>query len=253
MTKVIDTNIIIIISNIYIVLPPLGSYTNHLTLRLAFIITLYPLNFVKLLFLFALSKLSLNIQKAVLYYCNKEVIIYMGFSNRGLRGSTFEEMINLTNEKYKTRGLALIQKIPTPITPVAIDKESRTITLAYFEKQSSVDYIGVVQGIPICFDAKETRQKSLNLSNLHSHQIDFMSNFVTQKGLAFILVYFGLYNEYYALPFDTLNILWQASKNGGRKSIPHEAFKNAYKLSVKGGYIHYLEAINDMLESLNLS
>ena len=29
-------------------------------------------------------------------------------------------------------GLALIQKIPTPITPIKMDKESRQITLAFF-------------------------------------------------------------------------------------------------------------------------
>ena len=35
-----------------------------------------------------------------------------------LRGSTLEEMVNRTNDWYLERGLALIQKIPTPITPV---------------------------------------------------------------------------------------------------------------------------------------
>ena len=34
-------------------------------------------------------------------------------------------------------------------------KETRHITLAYFEQKSTVDYIGAVQGIPVCFDAKE--------------------------------------------------------------------------------------------------
>lgn len=75
--------------------------------------------------------------------------------SRGLRGSTLEDMINMTNENYRDKKLALIQKIPTPITPVKIDQQTRHITLAYFEKQSTVDYIGAVQGIPICFDAKE--------------------------------------------------------------------------------------------------
>ena len=84
----------------------------------------------------------------------------MSFSNRGLRGSTFEEMINLTNERYRSDGLAIVQKIPTPITPVEISKANSTITLAYFEKKSTVDYMGLVQGVPICFDAKETRQKA---------------------------------------------------------------------------------------------
>ena len=77
------------------------------------------------------------------------------WSSRGLRGSTLEDMINMTNEHYRQQKLALIQKIPTPITPVEIDQSTRHITLAYFEKQSTVDYIGAVQGIPVCFDAKE--------------------------------------------------------------------------------------------------
>lgn len=33
-------------------------------------------------------------------------------------GSTLEDMVNRTNEKYAEAGLALIQKIPTPITPI---------------------------------------------------------------------------------------------------------------------------------------
>ena len=89
------------------------------------------------------------------------------WNSRGLRGSSFEEIINFTNERYRQSGLALFQKIPTPITPVRMDEETRTITLAYFEKQSTVDYIGVAQGIPIAFDAKETAGKSLPLQNIH--------------------------------------------------------------------------------------
>jgi len=66
------------------------------------------------------------------------------WNSRGLRGSTLEDLLNRTNEKYAQNGLALIQKIPTPITPINIDKETRHITLAYFDKVSTVDYIGAV-------------------------------------------------------------------------------------------------------------
>lgn len=38
------------------------------------------------------------------------------WNSRGLRGSALEELINRTNEQYREKGLALIQKIPTPIT-----------------------------------------------------------------------------------------------------------------------------------------
>ena len=54
------------------------------------------------------------------------------WNSRGLRGSTLEDMVNRTNERLREKNLALIQKIPTPITPVKIDKEHRHITLAYF-------------------------------------------------------------------------------------------------------------------------
>ena len=57
------------------------------------------------------------------------------WNTRGLRGSTLEDMVNRTNEKYAEAGLALIQKIPTPITPIKMDKESRQITLAFFERR----------------------------------------------------------------------------------------------------------------------
>ena len=45
------------------------------------------------------------------------------WKTRGLRGSTLEDLINRTNDSYREKKLALIQKIPTPITPIEIDKE----------------------------------------------------------------------------------------------------------------------------------
>lgn len=107
------------------------------------------------------------------------------WNSRGLRGSALEEYINRTCEQYREKGLALIQKVPTPITPVRIDQESRHITLAYFEKKSTVDYIGAVQGIPVCFDAKECACDSFPLQNIHEHQVAFMRDFEKQQGIAF--------------------------------------------------------------------
>ena len=112
------------------------------------------------------------------------------WNSRGLRGSLLEEMINLTNTKYRDEKLALIQKVPTPITPIEFDKEKRHITLAFFEKKSTVDYIGVVQGIPVCFDVKECAVDTFSINNIHKHQIDFMRRFEEQSGIAFILIYY---------------------------------------------------------------
>lgn len=57
------------------------------------------------------------------------------WNTRGLRGSALEDIINRSNDSYREKKLALIQKVPTPITPISIDKESRHITLAYFDQR----------------------------------------------------------------------------------------------------------------------
>jgi recombination protein U len=172
----------------------------------------------------------------------------MAWQSRGLRGSALEELINLTNEKYREHGLALIQKIPTPIKPIKLDQEKGHISLAYFEKRSTVDYIGVVQGIPICFEAKETTKNELPLQNIHQHQLDFMSDFEKQEGIAFLIVFFALHNEYYYLPYCQLNEFFEQVKMGSKKSIPYEAFQKQYKIETKSGYyLHYLEPLGAFL------
>ena len=173
----------------------------------------------------------------------------MGYwGTRGLRGNSFEEMINMTNKVYQERGLAIIQKIPTPITPIKLDKGRNTITLAYFDKKSTIDYIGAVQGIPICFDAKETNQGRLPLQNIHTHQLEFMEAFKKQGGVAFLLVHCKDKDECYFLTLEILQAYWYEAKNGGRKSIPYSAFEKKYLVENKNGYlVHYLDAINTYL------
>ena len=139
------------------------------------------------------------------------------WNSRGLRGSTLEELINRTNEQYREKGLALIQKIPTPITPVKMDKTSRHITLAYFEQKSTVDYIGAVQGIPVCFDAKECCVKTFPLANIHPHQVAFMDEFEKQKGIAFFLIYFSADNVFYYLTLRKLKEFWKGWKTADEK------------------------------------
>jgi len=173
------------------------------------------------------------------------------WNTRGLRGSAFEELIDLTNRLYSQKGLAIIQKVPTPITPITVDNKARTITSAYFEKKSTVDFIGVAQGLAICFDAKETRQTSLPLRNIHSHQIEFMESFRAQKGVSFLLVHFQAKNEIFLLPCEDLARLHKAAARGGRKSIPYDAFNPAYIVPNESGFpVHYLVAVNTYISSL---
>jgi len=167
------------------------------------------------------------------------------WKTRGLRGSAFEEMIDMTNQLYAQRGLAIIQKVPTPITPIEVDNKARTITSAYFEKKSTVDFIGVAQGLAICFDAKETRQLNLPLRNIHPHQIDFMETFRKQKGVSFLLVHFHVKGEIFLLPSEVLAGYHLQAQKAGRKSIPYSVFDHEYIVPNKNGFpIHYLVAVN---------
>lgn len=166
------------------------------------------------------------------------------WNSRGLRGSTLEDLINRTNEKYRENRLALIQKVPTPITPVKIDKESRHITLAYFEQKSTVDYIGTVQGIPVCFDAKECATDTFALANIHEHQVRFMHDFEEQGGIAFFLLFFTGRNLMYYLTYRRLLQFWERAEQGGRKSFRFEELdENFFLPHPSGVLVPYLEML----------
>ena len=163
---------------------------------------------------------------------------------RGLRGSTLEELINITNEQYRERGLALIQKVPTPITPITIDKESRHITLAYFDRKSTVDYIGAVQGIPVCFDAKECAYDTFSLQNIHPHQVQFMDGFEKQQGIAFLIIYFTAREEIYYMPFRDVKRFWERAEEGGRKSFRYEEMDLRYRIKQHDAFlVPYLDTM----------
>ncbi|HAZ90810.1 MAG TPA: Holliday junction resolvase RecU [Eubacterium sp.] len=172
------------------------------------------------------------------------------WNSRGLRGSVLEDLLNMTNQKYREKHLALVQKIPTPIKPMK--KEGGQITLAYFEQDSTVDYIGVAQGVPICFDAKECSKDTFSLQNIHEHQFEFMKEFMEHDGVAFIILMFSHRNETYYIPFSDIDRFVRRSKEGGRKSFRYDEIDKSYRIESRGGFlIHYLEQLNKNLRSLD--
>ncbi len=166
------------------------------------------------------------------------------WNSRGLRGSGLEDLINYTIEVYREKKLGLIQKIPTPIKPINIDKETRHITLAYFDQKSTVDYIGAVQGIPVCFDAKECATDTFPLANIHEHQVKFMEDFERQGGIAFILISYTNRDEAYYLPFVDIKKFYERSISGGRKSFTYDEIDKKYIVKRESGaLLHFLPAL----------
>ena len=173
------------------------------------------------------------------------------WNSRGLRGSTLEELVNRANEQYREKHLVLIQKVPTPITPIKIDKSTRHITLAYFDQKSTVDYIGVVQGIPVCFDAKECHTDTFPLQNIHEHQVEFMRQFEEQQGVAFFLIHYTKRDVFYYLTLRQLLVFWNRMKEGGRKSFRFEELSEEFFFSMgKGGvFVPYLQPLQIDLDA----
>lgn len=168
-------------------------------------------------------------------------------------GMNLEEMINESNTYYLVNDIAVIHKKPTPIQIVKVDYPSRTkavITEAYYKTPSTTDYNGLYKGKYIDFDAKENHNKTaFPLANIHPHQVNHLRMIAKHGGIAFMIISFNQYNEFYFVPIDLILEYWdKAYNNGERKSIPYSIFKENCHL-IKEGYmprLNYLKTIDEL-------
>lgn len=165
----------------------------------------------------------------------------------GNRGMGLEESINITNEYYLEKELAVIHKKPTPIQIVKIDyTNGARICDAYFKAPSTTDYNGIYKGKYIDFEAKETNSKtSFSLSNIHEHQIKHLIDVKRHGAISFIIVRFNLLDKTYLLKTEDLE---EFIKNNKRKSIPNTFFET-YGTIIKIKYaprIDFLECIENI-------
>ena len=117
------------------------------------------------------------------------------------------------------------------------------------DQKSTVDYIGVVQGIPICFDAKECAKDIFPLQNIHEHQVEFMRQYEEQGGISFLLIYFTSRHVCYYMSFQEMMKYWNRAKEGGVKHFKYEELDIGFFVPLKQGMIlHYLECLQKVLE-----
>ena len=160
---------------------------------------------------------------------------YKKIVNYGNRGMDLEYLINIANEKYLEKDIAVIYKKPTPIAVVTCDYEKQRITDAYYENKSTLDYNGIYKGYYIEFDAKNTNKNFLPLSNIAHHQVEHIQRIIKHNGIVFLIIMIN--NEAFLLPgIKLINFINQNK----RKSIPYNYVKeNGIKLK-----IDYLNGIN---------
>lgn len=147
----------------------------------------------------------------------------------------FENSIKKTNYKYRKDTLAVIEYHEIPVKGNIL-------------KQSTVDFTGVYgpDGKGIAFDAKQTGEtKRFPLSNIKQHQVEFLRYWGKVGGEAYVFVQF--YNvqgfeEFYMAPISLITSYWD-KRGKGRKSVPIEDFKDAWKRKTKD-YLKYYENNN---------
>ena len=164
----------------------------------------------------------------------------------GDRGMNLENRINISNDYYREKEIAVIYKKPTPIQVVHIyntPSGSTKIDDAYFLTPSTTDYNGIYKGKYIDFEAKETRNKtSFPLQNLHKHQIEHLISIIKHGGIGFLIVYFTTLEKTFLLDAKVVYEHYL----GDVKSIPYTAFEeNGYL--IEEGYVlplDYLKVVN---------
>lgn len=144
--------------------------------------------------------------------------------SQGKRGMALENMIEYSNKIYKNKGIALIDKVPTPWS-VSYNKKNGRVTRAFPQKKGTVDFVGVSHGRSIAFDAKNTKERTrFPLTNVEQHQVDYLTKHQDQGGISFFIIYFEKHREAYLMPIDKFNEWWEGQTRGGRKSIPYDWF-----------------------------
>jgi recombination protein U len=162
----------------------------------------------------------------------------------GNRGMGLENMIEATNRSYRHKGLAVVNKRPTPV--VIMKKLAGGRIEGRLEKCSTVDYDGVYRGRSLQFEAKSTRTNRLPLSNFHPHQIEHLRKTAAHGAISFVLWEVVPAGLVLYLPADVVIRAWDAQSNGGRKSIAYDdvfAMERVVR-STRGVPLDYLAVID---------
>ena len=172
--------------------------------------------------------------------------------------SLFEKEIELTNQNYERRGIGVITKIPNGNKTVKTAAGIRTMNT----DKTGCDFIGHIQGVPIAFDAKNTKSKTnfplevYKKQMVKPHQEEFLNVFYNNgknHSIAFLLIRFELFNKCFAVPIH----LWFKWKNEmkrqNKKSIPIALFNDSLIVEQRGYFWDYINNswINETINKLN--
>ena len=164
--------------------------------------------------------------------------------NYANRGQAFEREVELTNNQYRRKGIANIQKIATPVK--ILNTKGNRVT-GVLDKKSTLDFRGTIKGgRSISFDCKETKDKlGLPLANIQKHQIDYIRQALAVDELTFLVCYLSKLDKRYYVPGKMVLEIWDRwQRNKGKRGYNKILIENMQEVKSQNGYIlDYLDAI----------
>ena len=178
---------------------------------------------------------------------NKPVIKETTIKSHGMM---FEHSLNVSNEYYRSRDIALIYKKPTLVQIVKVSypkRSSAKIIEAYYQTPSTTDYNGIYKEKYIDFEAKETVKNYFPFKHIFPHQIEHLEKVQKQGGIAFVIICFKSYNTVVLIDIKQFSELYH---NGERKSVSYEKAIEIGKVA-KLSYsppIDYHKAVDELFQ-----
>lgn len=152
------------------------------------------------------------------------------YTYTGNRGMDLESFITYASRRYRTLGIAVIEKQHTHFTPLW-DRKTKRIVSCKVEEKATVDYMGRVGSTPIAFEAKSTQNDRIRYDEVENHQAEFLDDFTADcNGIGFVLVSFNL-NTFYMIPWQfwkTARNAWKEAQRKGKRKA------NIYSVTFEG-------------------
>lgn len=149
-------------------------------------------------------------------------------------GAQFEKAIERSCIRYRSKGIAHIQKTPEPFKIVGVKGK---YTYGFIEKQAQPDFTGTLKnGQSIVFEAKHTNTTHIRFDRLSFQQEKELAVHDDLGALVFILITFG-FKTFYAVPW----IDWKELKETVNKKSVNEKDLEQYKVPMKNGLIAFLQ------------
>lgn len=114
------------------------------------------------------------------------------------KGMYLESVLNNSIDYYRIHKIALIRK---QTTPVKITRVINQEVVGKLSTKCDVDYYGIYNGYFIAIEAKQTKEKYFERSNILEHQLEFLKQILEFNGLSYLIVYFQQSDSFYFIEY----------------------------------------------------